>query len=127
MKYYFGFIPRGRVSSAYGYAQVLDGTWEHYKDKTKLSFASRTNFYDSVNFIGWYLDNVHKKIGISKNDVYNLYLVYHEGMGGFKRGSHEDNHTLKKYANKTSDIAEKYYAQLKDCNIPRKPLLSYIF
>ncbi|NDH27139.1 MAG: lytic transglycosylase, partial [Rhodobacteraceae bacterium] len=28
MRYILGVIPRGRQSSAYGYAQALDGTWE---------------------------------------------------------------------------------------------------
>ena len=28
---YFGIIPLGRESSAFGYAQALDGTWTDYK------------------------------------------------------------------------------------------------
>ena len=30
-KYFLGLIPSGRVSSAYGYSQALDGTWKEYK------------------------------------------------------------------------------------------------
>ena len=33
-RYFLGIIPRGRVSSAYGYAQALDGTWDDYRKKT---------------------------------------------------------------------------------------------
>lgn len=127
MKYYLGFIPKGRASSAYGYAQALDGTWKHYKRETKQSFVSRSDYSDAVDFIGWYLNNVHNKTGISKNNTYDLYLAYHEGIGGYKRGSHRNNSFLKNYARKTSEVAQKYSTQLKNCEIPRKSLLSYIF
>ena len=30
-KYFLGLIPSGRISSAYGYSQALDGTWKEYK------------------------------------------------------------------------------------------------
>ena len=30
-KYFLGVIPSGRISSAYGYSQALDGTWKEYK------------------------------------------------------------------------------------------------
>ena len=33
-KYVFGLIPSGRISSAYGYSQALDGTWKEYKKST---------------------------------------------------------------------------------------------
>ncbi|MFC4892727.1 transglycosylase SLT domain-containing protein [Pseudofrancisella aestuarii] len=127
MQYWMGFIPVGRASSAYGYAQALDGTWDHYKKETKQSFVSRSSFSDSVDFIGWYLNNVHNKTGISKTDAYNLYLAYHEGIGGYKKGSHRNNSFLLNYAKKTAGVASKYSAQLKNCPVPRKPILSYIF
>ena len=31
MRYFLGIIPLGRESSAFGYAQALDGTWTDYK------------------------------------------------------------------------------------------------
>ncbi|KEI35987.1 hypothetical protein FRA_24c00720 [Francisella sp. W12-1067] len=127
MNYYFGFIPVGRASTAYGYAQALDGTWDHYKKETQQSFVSRSNFSDAVDFIGWYLNNVHNKTGISKTDAYHLYLAYHEGIGGYKNGTHKNNSFLKNYARKTADIAQKYSTQLQNCKIPGKPLLSYLF
>lgn len=127
MQYYFGFIPSGRASSAYGYSQALDGTWKHYKRETKQSFVSRSNFGDATDFIGWYLNNVHNKTGINKTNSYDLYLAYHEGIGGYRSGSHRNNTFLKNYAQKTADISKKYSVQLKNCKIPSKPLLSYIF
>ena len=33
-KYWLGFIPAGRMSDAYGYAQAKDGTWKWYVDKS---------------------------------------------------------------------------------------------
>ena len=31
-RYVLGIIPMGRQSSAYGYSQALDGTWDEYRD-----------------------------------------------------------------------------------------------
>ena len=45
--YVFGIIPSGRLSSAYGYAQALDGTWDWYQKSTGNRSARRTNFSDS--------------------------------------------------------------------------------
>ena len=60
----FGLIPWKRKSSAYGYAQVVDGTWDLYKKETGRRFVSRTNFADSVDFIGWYNKRNSKNLGI---------------------------------------------------------------
>ena len=97
------------------------------RKQTKQSFVSRSSYSDAVDFIGWYLNDVHNQTGISKTNTYDLYLAYHEGIGGYKRGSHKNNSFLKNYARKTADVAKKYSVQLENCEIPRKPLLSYIF
>ena len=31
--FFLGIIPTGRISSAYGYAQALNGTWDWYKKR----------------------------------------------------------------------------------------------
>lgn len=41
-------IPWFRKSSAYGYAQVKDSTWEWYQDKTGNTWADRDDFEDVV-------------------------------------------------------------------------------
>jgi len=51
-KYILGFIPNGRQSSAYGYAQALDGTWSEYKDDTGRILARRSNIRDASDFMG---------------------------------------------------------------------------
>ena len=49
-----GFIPWKRKSSAYGYSQALDGTWDRYQRETGRWAARRTDFADAMQFIGWY-------------------------------------------------------------------------
>ena len=55
---------------------------------TGNSWASRDDFADALDFMGWYTSKSQKVNGISKWDAYNQYLNYHEGWGGFSRGSH---------------------------------------
>ena len=84
----FGIIPGSRPSTAFGYAQVTNPTWDWYKTKTGNKNASRANFSDITDFIGWYTTQSEKLVGISKNDYYNQYLAYHEGQGGWKKKSY---------------------------------------
>ena len=53
--YLLGFIPWKRVSTAYGYAQALDGTWATYKRETGRWNASRSDFGDAIH-LGLYVD-----------------------------------------------------------------------
>ena len=64
----FGFIPWFRPSSAKGYSQALTSTWQDYKEETSNQFASRNNFSDSADFIGWYANKGFFN-GFKKNDV----------------------------------------------------------
>ncbi|GIT23076.1 MAG: hypothetical protein CM1200mP40_27580 [Gammaproteobacteria bacterium] len=50
-------IPGSRPSSAYGYAQALDGTWDDYRGASRNGGASRSDFDDSIDFFGWYNGN----------------------------------------------------------------------
>ena len=78
-------FPGPRPSSAYGYAQASDETWEEYLAGTGNTWADRDDFGDAVDFVGWYCDLSYRRSQISKQDTYNLYLAYHEGHGGFNR------------------------------------------
>jgi len=111
----FWVIPWGRKSTAYGYAQVKDGTWDWYKQKTGNRGADRDNFADATDFIGWYTDVSQKTLGISKWDAENQYLAYHEGHGGFKRKNYRKKPWLMKVAKKVQRNSLKYAAQLKKC------------
>lgn len=108
-------IPWTRPSSAYGYAQVLDETWDWYKEKTGNSWADRNDFDDAVDFIGWYGDMSYKKLGISKWDAEKQYLAYHEGHGGYKRKSYRKKPWLVKVAAKVGRRAAKYREQYGKC------------
>ena len=44
--YLLGIIPWGRVSSAYGYAQVKTATWKDYKRETGNGWADRDDFFN---------------------------------------------------------------------------------
>src|SRR5262249_26207295 len=52
-KYILWIIPWKRPSTAYGYCQALDGTWEDYQQQTGNS-GKRHTFADATDFIGWY-------------------------------------------------------------------------
>ena len=114
-KYLLGVIPNGRISSAYGYAQALDGTWDWYKKDTGNRFAKRTNFNDSIDFIGWYVNQTNKKLKISKSNVYRQYLAYHQGHAGYSSGRYKSKDAIKAVARKTEKTAEMFKKQLASC------------
>ena len=111
----FWFIPWTRPSSAFGYAQVKDSTWDWYQDKSGNSFADRDDFDDAVDFIGWYGNMSHKMLKISKWDAYGQYLAYHEGHGGYKRKTYLKKKWLVQVAKKVKANAGNYARQLKQC------------
>lgn len=104
-----------RVSSAYGYAQAKDETWDWYRDKTGNFWADRDDFDDASDFIGWYTDVSQRTLGISKWDTYNQYLAYHEGHGGWKRRTYNSKSWLIKVARKVERNASTYGSQLQSC------------
>lgn len=112
---WFLFIPLGRASSAKGYAQIQDPVWKEYKAERGSLFRSRGDMEDALDFIGWYNHKTYKQLGISKWDTKALYLAYHEGRGGYKRGSYNKKPKLLRIADKVARTAEEYGAQLKHC------------
>ena len=114
-KYILGFIPNGRISSAYGFAQAIDGTWDWYKDANNRWFASRTDFDDASDFIGWYMNETLRRNGIPLTDAYNQYLAYHEGHTGYARQSYNRKGFLLRAANEVQSQAIQYDLQLQSC------------
>jgi hypothetical protein len=110
-----GFIPWTRPSNAYGYAQVLDSTWKWYVHDTHRHFAQRGDFTDAIDFVGWYTNMTQKTLGVSKWDPYNQYLAYHEGQGGWKKGSYRNKPGLMKTAHRVEYRAKEWGAQLRAC------------
>lgn len=111
----FGFIPWGRKSTAYGYAQALDGTWKVYQRETGRWNASRTDFTDAIHFVGWYHAKSNRQNGIALNDPYNLYLAYYSGHGGYAKGVWRNNTAIQKAARRSANMAIRYEKQLQDC------------
>lgn len=109
------FIPLGRASSAKGYAQVLDATWQDYKQSTGGLFKSRSSMKDALDFVGWYNHKSSQLLGISKWDPKNLYLAYHEGHGGYRRGTYRNKQWLLRVAGRVDQTAREYGAQLQRC------------
>ena len=124
-KYFLGIIPSGRISSAYGYAQALDGTWDWYKKDSGNRLASRTNFSDSTDFIGWYVNKTTKILKIPKNDAYRQYLAYYKGWGDYKNYSKDKKAII--YAKSVKDTANKYRKQLILCkkNLEKKKYIIF--
>ena len=108
-------FPGSRPSSAYGYAQAIDGTWKQYKRETGRRGADRDNFADAADFVGWYGDKAHRTVGISKGDAYTLYLAYHEGPTNYRRGTHRGKRWLLKAAGQVRSRAAAYRSQLNGC------------
>ena len=114
-KYVLGVIPVGRQSSAYGYSQALDGTWEEYQKEVGGRRAKRNKIDDATDFMGWYMHGSSQRLGISKQDAASQYLAYHEGRGGFARGSYRQKAWLMGVANKVGMRANTYRGQLASC------------
>jgi hypothetical protein len=110
-----GFIPWTRPSSAYGYPQAKDSTWDWYIEKTGNWGADRDDFGDAVDFVGWYGNLSSRTLKISKWDAYRQYLAYHEGHGGYRRGTYRKKPWLIKVARKVERNSKRYAGQLKSC------------
>ncbi len=123
----FGFIPWKRKSSAYGYAQAIDGTWDIYKKQAKKPFASRTSFKDSVDFVGWYNKKSNKLLGIPKDNARLLYLAYHEGRGGYKKGSYKSKPWLLSVSSDVQKMSNRYRNQYDSCKKKLKSPFYFLF
>jgi hypothetical protein len=113
--YLLGFIPWGRVSSAYGYAQIKDETWDDYLRENHRWVASRDDFDDAMDFIGWYMDKSQKMNGVSKWDAYGQYLNYHEGWSGYRARSYNRKPWLTGVARKVQARADRFRQQYAGC------------
>lgn len=114
--YALGFIPLPRQSTAYGYSQAQYGTWKDYQKATNRWSPSRSDIEDSLDFMGWYHYQSHKRLNISRKDSYKLYLAYHEGQGGYSRRTYLQKPWLQKVAKKVADRSRMYKRQYAGCS-----------
>lgn len=108
-------IPGPRPSSAYGYAQALDGTWDSYRKATGNRGGDRDDFDDAADFIGWYNNISYRKNKIKRDDAYHLYLAYHEGHGGFAKRTYKNKPWLIKVSRKVQKRSLYYQKQYWSC------------
>lgn len=110
-----GVVPWKRKSTAYGYSQALNGTWDEYRRETGRSMARRSDFSDAVDFVGWYHAKTVRKHGISPTDTFTLYLNYRYGWSGFASGRWRGNPEATRSASRTQRFAQQYAEQLRGC------------
>jgi len=115
LRYTLGIIPTGRQSSAFGYSQALDGTWDEYLVDQGRGRARRDNIRDATDFMGWYMNGSRERLGISLSDTRNQYLAYHEGRTGYKRGSYRNKPWLMRVSGELESRAVMYRRQLRRC------------
>ncbi|KMQ75817.1 hypothetical protein Msub_12026 [Marinobacter subterrani] len=112
----WGFIPWTRPTTAYGYAQALDPAWQEYLQANGEDwFTVRTDMEYALDFVGWYNYLSHQQLGIAFTAPRNLYLAYHEGRGGYVRGSYQQKPDVTDLASRVQTRAFRYDNQLKTC------------
>jgi len=115
IRFFLGFIPYGRASDAYGYPQALDSTWATYRREAGGLFSQRDNFDDSIDFIQWYMHKSWLINKVDKTDAYGHYLNYHEGQGGYQRGTYKRKRWLINTARQVENRTVRYRQQLAAC------------
>ncbi len=114
-QYALGVIPVGRQSSAFGYSQALDGTWEEYQDQVGGRRARRDDIYAATDFMGWYMAQTVEETGVPIYDTRNQYLAYHDGRTGFNRGTWKSKSWLVRISGEVEARAVLYDTQLRSC------------
>lgn len=114
-RFALGVIPMGRQSTAYGYSQALNGTWEEYQNTEGGRRSKRDSIDDATDFMGWYMTETRRSLGIPMTDAENHYLAYHEGRTGFAKQSYLGKPWLVEVARKVGARAEMYRGQLAGC------------
>ncbi|KUF11069.1 hypothetical protein [Pseudoponticoccus marisrubri] len=120
LRFKLGVIPMGRQSSAFGYSQALDGTWDEYlEDQNKGPRTRRDDIRDATDFMGWYMNDTKEQLGIPLWDARRQYLAYHEGRTGYRRGSYNAKSWLMRVAAEVGERSRVYQAQLANCRAAR--------
>ncbi len=114
-KHFLWIIPIGHVTSAHGYSQAVNSTWDEYKRARGDNGVDRTEFSDATDFVAWFASVSHRELGIPYSDARGHYLAYHEGRGGYARGSYQGNGALMESAERVQGYYDTYTAQLSRC------------
>ena len=79
--------------------------------RTFLEFGPTGPHFVLIVFLGI----PHKQLGISLKNARALYLAYHEGRGGYKRGSYRTKPWLLSVADKVQRQSDRYKIQYQGC------------
>lgn len=120
IRYKWGWLPVGRVSSAYGYSQAINSTWARYERQTGNVQRWRNQFADAIDFMQWYMQQTKRINQIPKSDAYRQYLNYHEGQHGYNKQAWTKKIWLMGVARKVERRAKRYAGQLKSCQLVSK-------
>ena len=101
--------------SAYGYAQAIDRTWGQYQQTQNKQFASRHNYHDATDFIGWYLSTISKQTHIPTTQTEKLYLAYHEGIKGYQKQTYKNKPQLQKISHKVAQQGQAIDQAIDQC------------
>lgn len=110
-----GFLPGRHLSSAYGYAQAIDGTWDWYQQDTERFEGRRDSFADAIDFVGWYLERSRQMLGLRLDQSMDHYLAYHQGHGGYRDGAWRQSDALMGAARDMAFMRRQYERQLSAC------------
>jgi hypothetical protein len=113
-KFLFIF-PGARASSAHGYAQALSSTWREYERARGDDGLDRDEFADATDFVAWYASGTHRELDVPYSNARAHYLAYHEGRGGYRRGSYRGKSGLLASAARVQSYRDAYQSQLDRC------------
>jgi hypothetical protein len=103
------------TSGAYGYPQAVLGTWNHFRKETGQPQASRNDFADSMDFIGWYVSATHERTGAPYSDTVKHYLAYSRGPAAVGPASA----AARRNAARVANYAQTYEAELEACPVSK--------
>lgn len=103
------------TTSAYGYSQAINATWDWYKDSSGNRSARRDRFADAADFVGWYMTQTVRQNGLATSDSFAHYLAYHEGHRGFSLGTYWQKEFLLNAASQVQVMTGVYELQLNGC------------
>jgi hypothetical protein len=115
------FVPAARGPGAdgadpernFGYAQANRRTWHWFlRDSGWAGSRSRTDFEASAHFIGWHFASHTDDIDAPASDTYRHYLVYKQGLGGYRRGPSQG---ARQIARTVVARAQRAQSQLTGC------------
>ena len=115
-----GFIPGRRASTSVGYSQAKDETWNDYVQATKNRTASRTNFADSIDFVGWYLNRAVKHLGVAPTNTEALYASYHVGLSGYQSGKWRNSASIRNSVAMFQRHVQRYQQQMRTCKVRKR-------